>query len=125
MKTFFKKLNGSRGEFLLEAVIAVLIFTLVGVAVLSGVAMTHRSEGQLQRQAIAENLIRNQMEKVFSTSYLDYPAAYPTIVPPTGYSVSTVTQDYTSGVSQIQRVLVSVEFNGTTLMSRETLRAKD
>ena len=54
---------------MLETVVAVVIFTLVGTAVLAALSTAHTSGARTESQSIAENLARNQMEDAFCRAY--------------------------------------------------------
>ena len=50
----------------IETILVVLIFSLVGGAVLRGISGTHSSGTRTENQSVAENIARNQMEYAFS-----------------------------------------------------------
>ena len=58
-----------RGALLLETVIAIMVFSLVGVAVLGGLSTAYTSGAKTEVQSVAENLARNQVESIFSGPY--------------------------------------------------------
>ncbi len=116
---------GQRGALLVEAVIAILIFTLVGSAALVGLSTTLNFGGKQESQAVAENLGRNQMEYVFSSEYLDPPATYPAVVSPPGYSTNAVAQTFVPGDANIEKVVVTVSRDGLLVMVLESLRLKE
>ena len=116
--------GGNSGALMVEALIAVLIFTMLGVAALIGLQTTLTAGNRTQGQSIAESVARSQMEFVFSQAYQDPPTAYPTVTPPTGYSVTANASEAQPGVSTLQRVTVSVSREGRTLLEMETFRVK-
>ena len=63
---------------MLEAIVGITIFAVVGAAVLGGVSTTRRAGSTLERQAIAENIARNQMENLFSLAYREPNLSYAT-----------------------------------------------
>ena len=73
---------------MVEAVVAVTLFTLVGGAVLSGVSTTFISGGLFEGQSAAETIGRSQMETALSLPYQAPPSTYPAISTPPGYSVT-------------------------------------
>jgi hypothetical protein len=56
----------SKGTILLETVIATIVFALVGTAVLAGLSTMYRSGSITEKQSVAENVARNQMESIFA-----------------------------------------------------------
>ncbi|MDA0733982.1 MAG: type II secretion system protein [Chloroflexi bacterium] len=117
----------NRGAFLLETVIATMVFAMVGVAVLSGLSTTYNLGAKVEVQSTAENVARNQLEYVFSELYQDHPAAYlnyPDV--PAGYTVITTTSDIAPpDPTKIERVNVTVSHNGATIVSVDTIRFND
>ena len=114
----------SRGAIMVEMVVTVLVFSLVGTAVLSGVATTQTSGFKTETQSIQESMARNQMEYMFSLPYQDPPTSYPTISVPQGYEVTCVAAEIVPGDPNIEKVIVTVTFDGTHQLVLETLRAK-
>ena len=129
----------SRGTALLETVIALTIFAALGTALLMGVRAAHISGDVIERNSIAENLARNQMEYVFDQPYLSPPASYVSIadavdvsytVEP-GFSVTAQALAFTDGDPSIvndtnlEKVLVTVSEGGQSVLSLDTLRANE
>ena len=115
---------GCRGGLMMETVVAVMVFTAVGVAVLVGVSTTHMSGAKVEGQSISENIARNQMEYIFSLPYQEPPSTYPAIATPLGYSVVALAQEYVTGDTFVERVEVTVSHEGQVILALETLRAK-
>ena len=114
-----------RGGTLLEVLIAVTIFSLVGVATLTGFATTQRAGARTDFQAQTENIGRNQMEYVFSQAYQAPGNSYLVIATPTHYSVTADAQEVVVGVTSIEVVEVNVYAHGQLAWSLETLRSED
>ena len=129
----------SQGTALLETVIALTIFAALGTALLMGVRAAHTSGDLIERNSIAENLARNQMEYVFGQAYLSPPATYVSIadavdvgytVEP-GFSVTAQALAFTGGDptivndTNIEKVLVTVSEGDQSILSLETLRANE
>ena len=117
--------QGSRGLSLLEAVVAIGLFTIVGSAVLAGFSMTQRSGTKTEGASVAENLGRSEMEYVSSSTYQDPPAAYATVTPPSGYGVSVQNQVYVPGNSNIAMIVVTVTRGSDVLLTIQTLRTRE
>ena len=118
---------------MIESVVAVLLFTVVGSAVLSGLSTVHRSSATTERQAILENIARNQMHYLNSQPFVVAPYTYassscpgPTVNLPTGYNI-TCTADvysdaYLTGDDHLSKLIVTVDHEGQQQMVLETLR---
>ena len=119
---------------LLESILAISIFSLVGAAVLLGVRVAHTSASLVEDHSIAERLARNQMEYVFSQGYKVVGLTYDSIndAPggqfsvPAGYQVTAVAQQFQAADSyqgSIEKVVVTVSLDGKSVVVIETLRA--
>ena len=115
----------SRGALLIDSVVAIGVFALIGAAVLAGVSSSRTTGARVEYLAIAETVGRNQMEYVFSLAYQNPQSTpYPTITPPQGYSVTVVAQEYKVGDSDIEKIIVNVLHDNQNILLLETLRAK-
>ena len=119
-----------RGGMFIETILVVIIFSVVGTAVLSGISGTRSSGARTERQGFAENIARNQVEYIFTLPYQEPPSTYPSIDLSgqdfAGYAVSgqAIVDPDADGDPNIERVLVTVSFGGEEALSLETLRAK-
>lgn len=134
---FFARLRSvaldARGGLLLETVVAVIVFALIGTTVLVGVSTARRSGAIVDKQSIAENVARNQMEYVFSRAYKAPPLSYTSIseLPdndfnvPSGFAV-TATAILRSGSvdPNIETVRVTVSHLGKQVLVVETIRGR-
>ena len=119
------------GALLLEALIAVTVFTSVAVAALAGVSGFQRAKAVIETQAEVENIARNQMEYAFYQTYL-----VPDVTPPLTwvyYTSTTTTSPYTvtAGATstsafptddQVQQIVVTVMKGAKVELVVETLR---
>ena len=119
-----------RGGMFVETILVVMIFGVVGTAVLSGISGTRSSGARTERQGFAENIARNQIEYIFTLPYQEPPSTYPSIdlsgQDYVGYAASSqaIVDPDASGNPNIERVLVDVSFGGEAILSLETLRSK-
>ena len=138
---FLRRLaRDSSGQLLLETVVAISIFAMVGTAVLLGVRVAHTSTGLVEDHSIAERLARNQMEYVFDQgfevvgqSYVSINDAPSLFSVPAGYQVTAVAQQFLAagdyggtilpGQGSIEKVVVTVSLDGESVVVLETLRA--
>ena len=116
----------SRGALLLDSVVAIGVFAMVGAAVLAGVSSSRSAGVTLEYKATAEEIGRNQMEYIFTLPYQDHLSdPYPTLVAPQGYSVTVVTNEFKTGDTDIERIIVTVFHGSQKTLLLETLRAKE
>ena len=128
-----KLLIEARGSIMIESVVAVLLFTVVGSAVLSGMSTVHRSSAATERQAVLENVARNQMNYLNSQPFEVAPYTYatstcpgPAISLPTGYSITCTadvyTDSYLTGGDYLSKLVVTVDHEGQQQIVLQTLR---
>ena len=124
--------SNSSGITLMETVIALALFSTVGVAVLMGVRAAHTSSDRVNASAVAENLARNQMEYVYTLPYVAPSGAYASVANdqalnfsiPSGFAVSAAAQNYVSDsyTGTIEKVVVTVTRDGQSVLILESLR---
>ena len=111
-----------RGTMMLEAVVGVLVFSLIGTATLSGLSTAQFTRTATERQSQVENIARNEMEYFFSLPYQNPPGPCPTIAVPQDYSVGCVTEEAIAGDPSIAKVVVTVTHLGQEKLILETIR---
>ena len=119
MNPFRTLASSGRGSLLLETIVAVTVFSMVGTAVLAGLSTAYTSGARVETQSVAENIARNQMESVFSQPYRSpSQTPYPTIGVPTGYGVSVSAEDVNPAAPDpdIERVIVTVSRDGQDIL---------
>ena len=109
---------------LMETVFAILIFGIVGTAVLSGVSMVARSGQKTDVQSYFENIARSQMEDTFNQPYQNPPFAYPSNPTPAGYTVTSQAEEHVLGDSNIEWITVTVSYSGSPDYVIATLRTR-
>jgi hypothetical protein len=98
---------------------------MVGTAVIAGLNTAYTTGAKVEEQATAENVARNQMELVFSQAYEEPgQTPYPTVTPPTGYTVTTTTEDVDpySPDPDIEKVIVTVSHDGQDILVLDGMR---
>ncbi len=120
-----------RGSLLLETIILMSVFGLLGVAVLGAVQTSYFAKGKFAVQSTAENIARNLIDYVFEQDYLaptEPGAAYPSLpyVLPDGFSVEADALKYDTENSNcnISKVRITVSLNDEEVRVFETLRAR-
>jgi type II secretory pathway pseudopilin PulG len=116
----------SRGTILLETVIATIVFALVGTAVLAGLSTMYKSGSITEKQSIAENVARNQMEFVFSQPYREpQQTPYPTVSGiSASYSVVTTVEYADSVDPEVEKVTVTSRYDSQDVLTLQTLRGR-
>ena len=117
-------LAGERGALLMEALVAVSVFTLLGTAVLSGTSTMYRALEDVEQAALAENVARNQIEVILAAPYQDPPHTYTPLSAPPGYAVTAEAQEVVAGDPNIARLVVTVSLHGEPAMTLESMRSK-
>ncbi len=122
--------RGQTGALLIETVVALTVFGVLGSVVLSGVQTSHISKRKFDSQSVAENLVRNQMEYALKQSYKAWPSSGniyydPVTSTPSGYTITAEALQYsTSTDTNIQTIRVTVTHEGQPLPVKvfETIR---
>lgn len=117
-------LSDRSGGLMVEAVVSMLLLTVLGTATMAGLSTTHVSGANTEEQAIAENIARNQMEYILTQAYKDPPASYLAITPPSGYAVNADAVAFEVGDTSVEKIVVTVTRGGRTLLVLETIRTK-
>ena len=106
----WRKVNGQRGSLLLETVVALSVFGLVGPSLMSGIQTSYLSKTQFDIRSRAENIVRNEMESVFAQAYKPPGQTYATATTSDGFTVTSQAIDYsTSSDSNLETVRVTVQ----------------
>lgn len=118
------RVRGQRGTMMVEALIAVSVFTLLGAAVLSGSTSTRNASARAEQAAVAENIARNQLETVLAAPYQDPPYSYTPISTPPGYAVTADALVLVGGDSNIATIVVVVTLKGESVLTLGSLRTR-
>ena len=118
-------LRNQRGALLLETVVTLSVFGILGIAVLATVQTSYIGKRQFDEQSTAENLIRNQIEYVFEQDYKapssgDYVSVTGI---PTGFTVTAEPVTYDGSDPNIEIVRVTVYHEGQSVKVFEIIRA--
>lgn len=99
-------------ETLISAAIAAIAITALLAALSTGSMAVQRSD----EGTTSENLARAQMEYTKGLAYLTAPASYATVSTPAGYSISTNAASLSGRDADIQKITVTVTYNGDTFV---------
>ena len=115
--------SDERGVSLVESLIAV---TIVGIALTALVATLSTGSIAVQRsdkRVTAENLARAQLEYTKGQAYRIAPALYDTLTPlPAGYSISAEASSISGRDADIQKITVTVSYNGDSVLVMEDFK---
>ena len=120
-----RRLQDQRGALLLEALVAVSVFTLLGTAVMTGLSATGSAAEGIEVSSTAENLAANQLETILASPYQDPPHTYAALTPPPGYTVTAEALELVPGDSNIANLVVTVFRDGSQVLLLESARLKD
>lgn len=113
-------LSGERGISLAEVLVAVAIVGIALTALLSALSTGSLAVGRTDKQVTAENLARAQLEytkgKAYSTSY------EPLSPLPSGYSISIGVSSISGHDANIQKITVTIGYNGATVLVMEDFK---
>lgn len=106
-----------RGFMLLESLVAVAI---VGTGILAAVASLSTSSTatlQARENATSAWLGTSQIELIKAAAYVPTPGTYPTVTPPTGYTIQNTTTSISGLDNFIQDVTIQVFKDGELISS--------
>lgn len=113
-----------RGTMMVEALIAISVFTLLGAAALSGSTATRNASASAEQAAVAENIARNQIETILAAPYQDPPYAYTPISTPSGYAVTADALVLAANDTNVATIVVTVTLKDTTVLTLESVRTR-
>ena len=132
MKTQLRKVKTRRtagkeaqsGTAFIETLVALALLGLVALAFLSGLTTTSRAEIISDEQSTAESLARSQMDFVKEADYAPEatsysPAAIPSDTDYTGYSATVAALPLHSPDDGIQKITVTIQRSGNTILVLE------
>ena len=119
----WRNLNGQRGGLLLETVVALSVFGVVGTSLMSGVQTSYTTKTQFDIRSRTENIVRNEMEAVFAQAYKPPGQTYSTATTSDGFVVTSEAIDYsTTSDSNLEIVRITVLHGGVTVKVLEAAR---
>ncbi len=116
-----RSVGAERGTTTIEVILAVAILGLVAAAFLGAVATGTRVTAAGSEKAVAESLVRSQLEYVRECAYQHEASEYPvdpTLTVPEGWTVpNPAVEPVYATADRLQRVTVTAEHRGQTILS--------
>ena len=132
-RRMFSRLAASapqHGGLMIETAVSILVFSIVGTIVLSGVSIGAGASTKIEVQSTLDNLARNEIEYVLGQAYQD-PTDPPSSCPidpglplPSGYSLSCEVGEYVPGDLNVANITVTASTNEGHSLTLQTVRAK-
>jgi Tfp pilus assembly protein PilV len=117
------RLRSEQGFTLVEALVSVAILTMALVVFLAGLSTGVLSTSRTDNLSTAHELARSQMEYTKAQAFDPLPAAYVTVTPTAGYSVTVSASTIPEGDSSIQLLTVDVSKDGSVVFSLQGYKA--
>lgn len=112
--------SGESGSTLVEVIIAVAILAIAITGLLAGFSTGSLSIRKTDRLITVENLARSQLELTRSQTYLAAPSSYASVTPvPAGYSISSDATSIAGRDANVQKITVTVQYEGNVLLTLE------
>ena len=125
LKRAIRSVSAERGSLLLETAVVMSALGIIGAQVLSGVQTASIAKRNFEIDSQVENIIRNQLESAFAEPYKapnDVDPTYAPIATPPGYTVTAESITYPGTSNDISTLRITVQRDGQTLQTYETLR---
>ena len=111
------------GALLMETTVSIAVFGIIATAVLSGVQTTNIATDKFDRQAVGGNIVRNQLESIFSEPYQPPGNSYTAYIPPPPYTVETQNLVWDTTTTDVAKIIVTVFYHADLVQTIETIRA--
>ncbi|MDP2932039.1 MAG: type II secretion system protein [Chloroflexota bacterium] len=113
------------GIMLLETLVALAVLGVAGVAFVSALGTVSKATTIADERAVAESLVRSQLEYVGSYAYQAVPTTYPadpTLTIPAGWTITSTAALVHVTDDGIQKVTVQVTHLGKAVLSVVTYK---
>jgi Tfp pilus assembly protein PilV len=104
-----------KGASLVEALVTIAILGVVVVSFVAAMSTGALAAGQSNEEAVAQGLVRTQLENTKSQAYVPGAATYPTVTTPAGYAISVAVATTPDNNANIQKVTVTVTRGSRTV----------
>lgn len=110
------------GITLIEIIVSVALLSILGSALVGALGTGIKGTIKVDERTTAINLARSQLEYIRTLPYTE-PPVYPTLTPPTGYTITVTGSTLTANV--LQKLIVSVTANGVPVLDLEGYRLNE
>lgn len=114
--------RSERGVSLVETLVAVAILGTALVVFMSGLSTGILATGRADRLSTAHELARSQLEDTKAQPFVVAPHAYPSVIAPAGYTVTSDATDAEDGDAAVQLITVVVSKGTEVLFTLEGLK---
>lgn len=115
--------SNEKGVMLIEALIGVIILSIAVTAYVSALSTTSMAVGKSNTRVTAQILARSQLEHTLNQPFVVAPTSYTIITPvASGYTVTSDATAITGRDSDIQKITVVVNFNGSQVAVLEDFK---
>ena len=116
-------LTGERGGLLLETLIAITVFGVLGSVMYTGVQTSYISKRNFDIHSRAENIVRTEIESIYAQPYKPPGQTYTSITTVDGFTITSIALTYSTTTTDIERIRVTVDYGGNTVRVLEAVRA--
>jgi type II secretory pathway pseudopilin PulG len=116
------RLRSERGFALMETLIAVAILGMTLVVFIAGLSTGMLTTASADRLSTAHELARSQIEYTKNDAYSAPPHTYATVVPPSGYGVTSVASAISGADANVELVTVEVTKDGAVVFALEDFK---
>jgi Tfp pilus assembly protein PilV len=112
-----KRVNGNQQGFgLAETLVAVAILGTAVAAFVAALGTGAISTGEQEREVIAQRLAQNQIESIKNQPF-SAPGVYSLVTTPSGYTINVNTGAVPGANTNIQKITVTVQLNGSGILT--------
>lgn len=118
-----RALSNKKGVTLVESLVALAIVAIAVIPFLAAFSTGSLNVKELDRRVTAQTLGRSQLEYTKNLAYVIAPASYAIFTPiPTGYSIDSDATSISGRDVNIQRVTVTVKYEGKVLLTLDDFK---
>ena len=116
-------LGGQQGGLLLETLVAITVFGVLGSVMFTGVQTSYIAKRNFDIHSRAENIVRTEVESVYAQAYKPPGQTYTSITTVDGFTITSVALTYSTTTTDIERIRITVDYGGETVKVLESVRA--
>lgn len=117
-------IRDERGIGLAETLVAITIIGITAVAFITALSTGALAVRESDQEAVAQQLVRTQLEYLKSLPYDATGATYPTVDAPSGYTISLETDASVYADTDIQKLTVGIYRDGESIFTVAAYKVK-